>query len=97
MHLIFLGAKEMSTFFLCDTKSSFLRLFSFLQILESPSRFNPEIMENSSKNFSKILGFLMVNQTDFWKNHPFFRNFNFFGHGLERFREKSSIFGTWPG
>ena len=40
MHLIFLGAKEMSTFFLCDTKIKFLRLFSILRILKNYSRFS---------------------------------------------------------
>lgn len=75
MHLIFLGAKEMSTFFLCDTKIKFLRLFSILRNLKNPSRFNPhwKILENVSKYFFKILphGSFSDNESDdFWKTHP---------------------------
>jgi len=46
-------------------------------------RLNPywQILENSSRKFSKISVFRGVTQTDFWKTHPvFFRNFNFRGH-----------------
>lgn len=82
MHLIFLGAKEMSTFFLCDTKIKFLRLFSILRILKNPFRFNSDwkILENLSKYFFKTLP-----------------GGSFFDVESDRFLENSSIFGNWPG
>ena len=83
MHLIFLGAKEMSTFFLCDTKIKFLRLFSIHRILKNLFRFNPysKILENLSKYF------FAQNLTGWWirpisgKLIHFFSKFSFPGFG----------------
>ena len=88
MHLIFLGAKEMSTFFLCDTKIKFLRLFSILRNLKNPSRFNPysKILEHLSKYL--LFKILPDGESDrFLEDSSIFSKFQFFGHELERFRE----------
>ena len=96
MHLIFLGAKEMSTFFLCDTKIKFLRLFSILRILKNYSRFSAEMAAKKAQ--WKVLEILpgKLFQTSFrkpdfepWPQEGFLENasrrilniFLRFGHG----------------